>query len=87
MTIEIPDDELIGGVWRLDGRRRPVDGGEGATPCATLTAAGFSALLYGVLDPVEVVTRGLGELSPRGGRPARIHAVSRAEMPYLFADF
>ncbi|GAA2669704.1 GNAT family N-acetyltransferase [Actinoplanes palleronii] len=85
ITVEIAGDELIGGVWRLgadDGRLTVTPGG---TPSATLTAAGFSALAYGVLDPVEVVTRGLGELDATA--MTRLGELFPRETPYLFAEF
>jgi len=64
VTIEIPDDDLIGGVWHLTARNDRLAVTKGSTPTATLTAGGFSALHYGVLDPVAVFTRGLGTVSP-----------------------
>jgi predicted acetyltransferase len=84
VDVEIVDDELIGGRWRLEsaGGRLSVTRGTGSG--VRLTAAGFSALLYGVLDPVEVATRGLGELP---GDPAGLAAMFPREMPYLHADF
>ncbi|WIM95201.1 GNAT family N-acetyltransferase [Actinoplanes oblitus] len=81
VTVEIAGDELIGGVWQLgadDGRLTVKPGG---TPSVTLTAAGFSALAYGVLDATEVFTRGLGELEPR------LDDLFPRLMPYMFADF
>jgi predicted acetyltransferase len=86
VTIEIVDDDLIGGVWRLAG-----DGGRlavakaGTTPSATLTAAGFSGLLYGVLDPVEVFIRGLGTVTDAAIEP--LSDLFPRRMPYIFADF
>ena len=86
LEIEIPDDELTGGVWRLTG-----DGGELAVtratspPTATLTVGGFSALLYGVLDPVEVTIRGLGT-APAEAVEA-LSSLFPRRMPYLFTDF
>lgn len=85
VTIEILDDELIGGVWRLSSEDGHLAVAKGSTPAATLTAAGFSALLYGVLDPVEVFTRGLGELTPEAASP--LGTLFPRRMPYLFADF
>jgi predicted N-acetyltransferase YhbS len=85
VTIEIPDDELIGGVWRLTGEEGRLTVAKGSTPTATLAAAGFSALLYGVLDPIEVFTRGLGELSPEA--VPSLTALFPRQMPYIFADF
>jgi predicted acetyltransferase len=85
VTIEIPDDELIGGVWRLTSDDGRLTVAKGSTPTVTLTPAGFSALLYGVLDPIEVFTRGLGELSPAAVTP--LTTLFPRQMPYLFADF
>jgi predicted acetyltransferase len=86
VTLEIVDDEHIGGVWQLAGADGTLSVEKGtATPAATLTAAGFSALVYGVLDPVEVLTRGLGEVSPEAIPP--LTALFPRRMPYLFADF
>ena len=46
---------------------------------------GLSALVYGVLDPVDVVARGLGTVSGDAIGPLR--TLFPREMPYLFADF
>jgi predicted N-acetyltransferase YhbS len=85
VTIEVPDDEFIGGVWQLASDDGRLTVAKGSTPQATLTAAGFSALLYGVLDPIEVFTRGLGELSPEAVDP--LTALFPRQMPYIHADF
>lgn len=85
VTVEIPDDDLIGGAWHLDGAGGALTVAKGTNPSVTLTAAGFSALLYGVLDPIEVVTRGLGQI-PAEAIPALTSMFPR-QMPYLFADF
>lgn len=85
ITVEIPDDELIGGVWQLESAAGRLSVTKGAGPTATLTAAGFSALLYGVLDPVEVVIRGLGEV-PAEAVPVLAEMFPR-QMPYLVAEF
>jgi predicted N-acetyltransferase YhbS len=85
VTIEIPDDDLIGGIWRLSSEGGRLVVAKGSTPTATLTAGGFSALLYGVLDPVEVFTRGLGQLTPAAIAP--LTSLFPRQMPYLFADF
>ncbi|GIE60476.1 putative N-acetyltransferase YhbS [Actinoplanes octamycinicus] len=81
VTVAVTGDELTGGVWQLgadDGRLTVKPGG---TPSVTLTAAGFSALVYGVLDATEVFTRGLGELEPA------LDTLFPRRIPYLFADF
>jgi hypothetical protein len=57
----------------------------GSVPTATLTAAGLSALAYGVLDPAEVTIRGLGEVPPDAA--AELRQLFPRELPYLFADF
>jgi predicted N-acetyltransferase YhbS len=88
ITIEIPGDELVGGVWRLESAEGALSvrkESEGTPAAATLSVGGFSALLYGVLDPVEVVTRGLGEVWPEA--VATLTAMFPREMPYLVADF
>jgi predicted acetyltransferase len=85
VTIEIPDDDLIGGTWRLTGDEGRLTVTKGTTPTATLTPAGFSALLYGVLDPIEVFTRGLGQLTPEAITP--LTTLFPRQMPYLFSDF
>jgi predicted acetyltransferase len=86
VTVQVAGDELIGGAWSLEssGGRLAVTQGSGP-PSATLTAAGFSALVYGVLDPVEVVTRGLGEISAEA--ITMLATMFPRELPYLFADF
>ncbi|GLW28597.1 GNAT family N-acetyltransferase [Actinoplanes regularis] len=85
ITVEIAGDDLIGGVWQLgsdDGRLTVSSGG---APAATLCAAGFSALAFGVLDPVEIVTRGLGDLD--AAAMDRLGTLFPKRIPYLFAEF
>jgi predicted N-acetyltransferase YhbS len=85
ITIEIPDDELIGGVWRLESVGGDLTVAKATTPSVTLSVGGFSGLLYGVLDPIEVVARGLGAV-PAEAVPALASMFPRA-MPYVVADF
>ena len=84
VTVEVVDDELIGGRYRLvaEGGKLMVEAAKDE-PQATLTCAGISALAYGVLDPVEVVIRGLGKVSD----VAALSEMFPKKMPYLFADF
>ena len=84
VTVEVVDDELIGGRYRLaaEGGKLVVESTKDE-PQATLTCAGISALAYGVLDPVEVVLRGLGKVP----NPAGLGEMFPKKMPYLFADF
>jgi predicted acetyltransferase len=81
VTIEITGDRWIGGIWRLAAENHRLSVTEGTNPTTSLTAAGFSALLYGVLDPMEVFTRGLGEFNPA------LAALFPRRMPYIFAAF
>jgi predicted acetyltransferase len=86
VTVEVVDDEFIGGRYRLaaEGGRLLVEQGKDE-PQATLTCAGVSALAYGVLDPVEIFTRGLGRVDAAAIEP--LEALFPKRMPYLFADF
>nr|BFE68944.1 hypothetical protein GCM10020092_022450 [Actinoplanes digitatis] len=54
-------------------------------PEATLTCSGISALAYGVLDPIEVTTRGFGQVDAAAIDP--LTALFPKQMPYMFADF
>jgi len=87
VTVEVVDDELIGGVYRLegDGGRLTVGKGGSAETGTRLTAAGLSGLAYGVFDPVDVVARGLGQVDASAIGPLR--SIFPRAMPYLFADF
>jgi predicted N-acetyltransferase YhbS len=85
VTVEVAGDELIGGVHRLEGEGGRLSVAKGANPAATLTAAGLSGLVYGVLDPVDVVTRGLGQVDAGALGPLR--TLFPRQMPYIFADF
>lgn len=84
-TVEITGDDLIGGVWTLGADDGQLTVKSGGTPAATLTAAGFSALAYGALDPVEVLTRGLGDLDATA--VDCLGALFPRRAPYLFASF
>jgi predicted acetyltransferase len=86
VTVEVVDDEWIGGSYRLsgDGGRLVVEQGKDEAQ-ATLTCAGISALGYGVLDPIEVVTRGFGQVQASAVGP--LGDLFPKRMPYLFADF
>jgi GNAT superfamily N-acetyltransferase len=86
ITVEVVDDDFIAGRYLLAGEsgRLTVEPSKNE-PQATLTCAGISALTYGVLDPIEVVTRGLGQVEPPAVGP--LNALFPRRMPYLFADF
>jgi predicted N-acetyltransferase YhbS len=86
LTIEVVDDDFIAGRFQLtgEGGRLSVEPSKNE-PQATVTSAGISALAYGVLDPIEVVTRGFGQVDPSAVGP--LTALFPKQMPYLFADF
>ncbi len=85
--IDIVDDRFIAGRYTLDGTdgRLTVTGGTGTAATATLTAAGFSGLVYGVLDPVDVVIRGLGRIP--GDAATELRGLFPRCTPYLRAEF
>jgi hypothetical protein len=87
VTVEVAADPFIGGVHVLDGRSGSLEitSGAGPSPEATLTAAGLSALVYGVLDPAELVVRGIGDIP--AGAAARLHRLFPRQVPYLYARF
>lgn len=64
VEIEIVDDQLLAGRYLLDGTGGTLDVSEatGTGTKATLTAAGLAGLAYGVLDPLDLVARGLGDV-------------------------
>jgi predicted N-acetyltransferase YhbS len=86
VTIEVVDDDLIGGRYQLtgDGGQLTVEAGKNE-PQATLTCAGLSALVYGVLDPAELVIRGFGQVDGSAAGP--LAALFPKQTPYLFSDF
>ncbi|MFI2708944.1 enhanced intracellular survival protein Eis [Micromonospora sp. NPDC018662] len=91
VLVELAGDRWLAGRHLLDGTTGklavlPVDSAaEGTVPTARLTAAGLSALAYGVLDPAEVAVRGLGEVPVDAATELR--RLFPRELPYLFADF
>jgi predicted N-acetyltransferase YhbS len=85
VTVEVVDDELIGGTYRLESRHGELRVTKGADPDARLTVAGISGLVYGVLDPVDVIARGFGEVGDDAIEPLR--SLFPRRMPYMFADF
>lgn len=87
VVVEVVDDPFIAGTYLLDGRggRLEVGGDEPGVPRATVTAAGLSALVYGVLDPDDLPLRGFGAVPADAG--AQLRALFPRAVPFLFADF
>jgi predicted N-acetyltransferase YhbS len=74
VEIEVIDDDLLAGRYLLDGRTGTVDltTVRHTGKAARLTAAGLSGLAYGVLDPLDVVARGLGQISDDAAAELRV---------------
>ena len=86
VTVEVVEDDLLAGRYRLTGEAGALTVEETKDePAATLTCHGISALAYGVLDPVEVMTRGFGRVEASAVEV--LGALFPRKMPYLFADF
>ncbi|MGN9774812.1 GNAT family N-acetyltransferase [Micromonospora sp. H33] len=88
VRVELTGDRWLAGAYLLDGTTGALElvrGDAGSAPSATLTAAGLSGLAYGVLDPVEVHLRGLGDVPVDAG--VELRRLFPRRLPYLFADF
>jgi predicted acetyltransferase len=83
-TVRVVDD-LIGGTHRLAGESGRLAITRAGDADTVLTAAGLSGLVYGVLDPIDVVTRGLGTVEGPDVEPLR--ALFPRALPYVMADF
>ena len=86
-TVEVVDDPFIAGRYSLDGTTGVLDVRRvaTATPEATLTAAGLSGLIYGVLNPDELGIRGFGQA--QGEVLAQLRRLFPPSVPYLYASF
>ncbi len=86
LTVRIVDDPFLAGDHVLDGTTGKLDVSAGlGEPDAILTAPGLSGLVYGVLEPEDVVTRGLGTVpAPAAGA---LRSLFPRHIPYLTAGF
>lgn len=87
VTVAIDGDMFVSGCYLLDGTTGTLSVRPGAV-CdadATLTAAGLSALVYGVLDPEEAEIRGHAQLRP--GAALLLRTLFPRCVPYVFAHF
>jgi hypothetical protein len=85
VVVEVVDDPLVAGRYTLDGGSGALQVARGGDPAATLTVPGLSGLVYGVLDPEDVVVRGWGDV-PAAAASALRSMWPRA-VPYLTVDF
>ncbi len=76
-AVRVVDDPFIAGDYVLDGTAGKLDVSRGGSGSVTLTAAGLSALVYGVVFPEELPLRGWGDPDPALGVlfPRRIPAL------------
>jgi predicted acetyltransferase len=90
VAVEVVDDPFVAGRYVLDGTDGGVlavaEGRSGALPSVTLTAAGLSGLVYGVLDPEDLAPRGFGAV-PDPAAAAQLRALWPRAVPYLAVDF
>jgi predicted acetyltransferase len=87
VAVEIVDDPFIAGRYVLDGTAGMLDVAPDRTveAAATLTVAGLTGLVYGVLTPEDIVVRGLGVVS--GLAITELAALFQRATPYLHAQF
>lgn len=85
VTVEVVDDPFVAGTWTFDGYGGSLEVRAGGTPTATLTSHGLAALVYGVLDPIEIRLRGYGTLD--AGTAQALRTLFPPAVPYLYASF
>jgi predicted acetyltransferase len=87
VAVEVVDDPFIAGHYELDGSSGVLDAqrATGLVPDATLTVAGLSGLIYGVLDPDELPVRGFGHAGTEAAE--RLRTLFPRALPYLHAHF
>ncbi|MFF0149797.1 enhanced intracellular survival protein Eis [Micromonospora sp. NPDC005203] len=88
VRVELTGDRWLAGTHLLDGTSGALEltaDTAGRAPAATLTAAGLSALAYGVLDPAELPLRDLGVVPVDAA--AELRSIFPRRVPYVFADF
>jgi predicted acetyltransferase len=87
VNIEVVEDPFLRGRYVLDGMDGALEVIRSTTisPTVTLTAAGLSGLVYGVLDPGDVVVRGLGEVPFE--TVSELSKLLPRLLPYFFSRF
>jgi hypothetical protein len=85
IAVRIDDDPFVGGTWTLSGTGGVLEVKAGGTPTVQLTSHGLAALVYGVLDPVDLSLRGYGEVSNEAA--VTLRTLFPPATPYLFEGF
>ena len=86
VAVRVVDDPFLGGDHLLDGTGGTLEVSASTTePTVVLTAPGLSGLVYGVLDPQDVVARGLGTIPEPAG--AGLRSLFPRRVPHLTAAF
>ncbi|MFD1052325.1 hypothetical protein ACFQ1S_45475, partial [Kibdelosporangium lantanae] len=85
VSVEVVDDPYIAGKYVLDGTSGELEITAGGEPTVTLNAAGFSGLVYGVLDPSDVDMRGFGHVP--ADSVAGLASLFPRRVPYFFARY
>ena len=86
VTVRVVEDPFLGGSHLLDGTDRTLEvtpaSGE---PDVVLTAPALSGLVYGILDPEDVVARGFGTVPPAAA--ANLRSLFPRRAPHLTVSF
>jgi predicted acetyltransferase len=87
VAVEIVNDHFLNGRYVLDGMTGALEisAGPSVTPAVTLTAAGLSGLVYGVLDPGDLAVRGFGVAPP--DQAAALSKLFPRAIPYFYSRF
>jgi predicted acetyltransferase len=86
VAVTVVDDPLIGGDWLLDGAGGKLEvTPAGGSSDVRLTAAGMSALVYGVQSAQEVTALGLGVVPPSAW--AALDVLFPPADPWVYLEF
>lgn len=89
ITVEVVDDQFVGGSWTLDGSGGMLDVSAARTPSsvptATLTSHGLAAVVYGVVDPAELPLLGYGSVDAEAA--AALRTLLPGASPFVYAGF
>jgi predicted N-acetyltransferase YhbS len=85
VAVEVVDDPFVAGRYLLDGRSGQLDVTPGGQSRAALTVPALSGLVYGVLDPEDIVVRALGTVPPEAA--GELRRLFPRRVPYVFSSF